>query len=312
MPLMIRFCCLSALLLGALWAPLAGAKQLGFSLSYTADQALMSYRWRDAQGATQAVQLQVPQTLLQQAMQAFKPWDNLAINQAIAAELKVLPLPRGAHSQIEATATGISLRVEGPKGVAEKALRQLEAKATQQREAAIEKNFYTRAQAQALMPDHPRLVGFSQASLQPLAVALAPLLLGRDIRTQMNTALNFFQTIPYAGAADRQTAAGAGYVLPLRLMAENKGDCDSKAVAFLALAKNLWPQLPLVMVYTPYHALVGLGGVPMVAGDTAIEVSGQRYILAEPVGPALVPVGQIGPESAADLKAGRYSWRVVP
>lgn len=180
------------------------------------------------------------------------------------------------------------------------------------RDAYIAERYYTYAKENVLMPDHARIATIYSARVQPLAQALlGQLAAGASARDVMNLALSFFQTIPYNTLKDRYTSSGAGFETPLRMLAENRGDCDSKSVGYLSVLRHYYPELGLLMVYTPYHAFVGIN-IPPRSGDVSIEVDGLSYVLAEPVGPALIPLGKVSDESLRELKKGLYSWRVVP
>lgn len=141
-------------------------------------------------------------------------------------------------------------------------------------------------------PDLPRFVVESRESVRPLANALAQGT--RSRREFVERALAYVQTIPYSKIKitnDNQS----GFRHPLAVIADNAGDCDSKAVLFLALIQARYPELPATLVYVQGHVYVGLA----LSRPTGWTVkSGQHtYTLMEPVGPAVVPIGQLGPES---------------
>ena len=115
------------------------------------------------------------------------------------------------------------------------------------------------------------------------------------------------QTIPYE--ARKRKGGDPGYRRPLALLSRNRGDCDSKSVLFLALVHGRLPDLPLAVVYVPEHALVGIG-LDGERGDRTFRDDGVRYIYAEPVGPALHPLGETAPEDRKAAKKGVV--RAVP
>lgn len=119
-------------------------------------------------------------------------------------------------------------------------------------------------------------------------------------RIALSRAIAFMQAIPYE-ALGAQRSTGLGFLPPVALIDENKGDCDSKSVAYAAIARTLAPGTPVAIIVVPGHALVGLG-IATQPGDVTITFGGLTYVLAEPVGPAPAHIGQIGPISEAALK----------
>lgn len=154
----------------------------------------------------------------------------------------------------------------------------------------------------AVLPDHARHVVEYADDLAPVVEALGGP--GSDPRAFADLALAFAQSIPYEQRKrDR-------YRRPLSLLGANTGDCDGKSTLFLALMRQAWPQVPLTLFYVPDHAFVGLGLEP-VSGDTTVRRDGATWVLAEPVGPALLPVGQVSRPSRKGLRWGRGQVRVV-
>ena len=169
-------------------------------------------------------------------------------------------------------------------------------------DAYLDEHGYTRL-GDAIVADHARHVREYADEVAPLVAALGgPTAEPRDFAS---TALGHVQSIPYQSRAKVSNA----YRRPLLVLARNKGDCDSKAVLFLALIHAHQPDLELAVVYVPEHALTGVG-LPSVAGDRGFKVDGVDFIYAEPVGPSMTPLGQTAP---ANKKAGKKGEiRVVP
>ncbi len=118
-----------------------------------------------------------------------------------------------------------------------------------------------------------------------------------DRREQLAFALRFFQSIPYDELLTRDREGIAGFVSPYALIDLNKGDCDTKTTAMAAVLGAMWPDVTTVMVLIPEHAFLGLA-IPPREGDAAITVGGTTYVLVEPVGPGLFPIGHISPRSS--------------
>jgi hypothetical protein len=149
-----------------------------------------------------------------------------------------------------------------------------------------------------LFPDYARIGEQALPGLAPVAQALGAQVQGLPPRAALTQALAFIQVIPYDRLEDR--ANDAGLLPPLAMLADNRGDCDTKSVAFAALAHLLYPKVPSALILVPRHALLALGLDPA-PGDRSIRYQGRDWVLAEPVGPGAWPVGQIGEESRAAL-----------
>ena len=93
------------------------------------------------------------------------------------------------------------------------------------------------------------------------------------------------------------------YRRPLSLLGRNRGDCDSKVVLYLSLMKAAYPRLDSGIVQIKGHAYGALD----ISGDgRTIKVGKERWLVVEPVGPAVVPMGVLGGRSKRKSRLGRY------
>jgi len=166
------------------------------------------------------------------------------------------------------------------------------------KQAYFRERFYRLDETGGLLPDYARIAERALPALAPVAAALRGQVSGLDPRAALTHLLAFVQTIPYDRLEDRATSAG--FLPPFLMLAQNRGDCDTKSVAFAALAHLLYPRLPIALILVPRHAFLGLGLEPE-PGDGYIVRGPRTWVLAEPVGPGLLPVGRSGPESTAAL-----------
>jgi hypothetical protein len=200
-------------------------------------------------------------------------------------------LAEGERSQMERSSAGIEARLQ-------QEIRQIEADIGRLEASYYHERLYKVLDDRRLRPDYARIARESLEPLRPVADALAASASGLPRRDGLGRLLLFLQTIPYDRLDDRAT--DAGFLLPLVLLAENRGDCDSKAVAFAALAHLLYPDVPIALVLVPQHAFVALG-LPAARGDRTLRHGGREWVLAEPVGPHVLPVGKLGEESERKL-----------
>ena len=162
----------------------------------------------------------------------------------------------------------------------------------------LSERLFVRGAGNLIRPDYRRI---AELESPPLSSAARALLFWTRVsegaasrRVVLNRLLLFTQTIPYDSLPDR--ARTIGFLPPLQLLAENRGDCDSKAVLFAALAHRLYPDLGMVLVLLPEHAYLALDMRPQ-SGETGLRYEGRPWVAAEPVGPAVEPLGRLGPES---------------
>jgi hypothetical protein len=105
----------------------------------------------------------------------------------------------------------------------------------------------------------------------------------------MGLLLAFMQELTYAVPPD--TIGGRdlfGLWVPTQVMADGKGDCDSKSTAFAALWRRRHSRMIIILV--PGHALVGVEAKPG-PGESFVQVGNRYYILCEVAGPAKLPPG---------------------
>ena len=168
--------------------------------------------------------------------------------------------------------------------------------------SAIADQNYAQHDARTVRPDY---AGIARAGADDLAGALPAfqgLIQGLDRRAAINRLLAFFQSIPYDPLTSRSSGGdGAGFALPVALLARNRGDCDTKSVAFASVLHRLFPGAPIGLLLLDDHALIALD-MPARDGDRTIAAYGRRWVLAEPVGPRLAKLGEIGEQTKRQLR----------
>lgn len=229
----------------------------------------------------------------------------------VAAVRRYADTVRGPKVTAEARGAGVSIRVKGRDRAR---MRAALAGAKEARNAGLDA-FLAREgwvrQGRRVLPDHPRLVAEYADDVAPLAAALAEgLELGTDggRRAFADRAVRFVQAIPY----ERRKGGGdKGYRRPLSVLARNRGDCDSKTVLYLAILRAVLPDVAGAVVYVPRHAFAAVG-LPPAPGDAVVRVDGERFVLAEPVGPKVAPLGDGAPRSERLAFLGMVRAASVP
>ncbi|MFT2089834.1 hypothetical protein [Paraglaciecola sp. 2405UD69-4] len=179
----------------------------------------------------------------------------------------------------------------------------------------LEDNYYSRFHSylgqEAVKPDHIRYINENKLALMPIAQAIYKMVPeNSEPRVYINLLLSWVQSIPYDELQDRMTSNGAGYLPPLSVIANNIGDCDSKSVLMASLIRALLPNVEMVMVYLPNHALLGVK-LPLSPSEKTYEIDGVGYTLMEPTGPAKIPLSNISNTSRSNILSRMYSYEKV-
>ena len=152
--------------------------------------------------------------------------------------------------------------------------------------------------------DYARIAHQSQARLRPVAHAFRANLKGKSEREQVAEVLRFFQNIPYNDLTQGKVRGFTGFSPPLEMIAQNLGDCDSKATAMMGLLGLLAEERSVAIFLVPKHAFLGVEMAPQ-EDDAHYTHQGKTYVLMEPTGPRLRPIGSLLRASNEHLDAGR-------
>lgn len=285
----------------------ASADQRSFDAQEGSRRWAIDVKWTDADGDSHRAQYDLPADAVQADLDTplrFQKKDAAQhAARAVRAYGNTLP-----NVKVKAKVSG-----KGQLSISVKAKKRSRAKTVLARaieirdeatDAYLDEHGYTRL-GDAIVADHTLHVSEYADDVAPLVAALGgPTDDPRDFAT---IALGYVQSIPYQSRAKVSNA----YRRPLLVLGRNKGDCDSKSTLFLALMHSAYPDLPLSMVYIPGHAFAGLGLEPQ-RGDITFRKSGQTWVVAEPVGPAMFAVGETTGKSRRRAATGRVQIAVVP
>ena len=163
-----------------------------------------------------------------------------------------------------------------------------------------------------IQPDYNRIIDISSSELGDVAEALLQAAGGEQTppRDLFNYLLAFVQAIPYQQLQSSDGLRGSGFLLPQQVLSNNRGDCDSKVTLLASLWRYLQPEIPLVLLFVPDHALLGVA-LPAQGAEETLTVAGGRWLLAEPTGPAELSAGQIGASSRLYIQSRSYQAELV-
>jgi len=280
------------------------ASQLEFSRHTTAKSVVFNYAWRDHYQAIQRLTFSLPKKDVFNRfrnLKVFKPkFAEQYVEQQLRQNITNHPVPNvtvALNSNPDDTHISVS-------GSDQQQIAQVRAKLN-----ALQQKFYTEYLAandyqllsmpdntSGVIPNHSAIAHASVDDLKDIKSIILAKVSIRNIRKVTNYVLGFVQNIPYATLTSRISASGSGFNPPLKLLYENQGDCDSKMTLTIAILRSLMPRIKLAFVYINHHALIGINIEPK-ADEITITQNNIVFVLAEPTGPAMYPLGKVAPMS---------------
>lgn len=311
---------LTVVTISLLIAPWSVATQTNFSRSAQPTAIQYSYTWLDETRKPH----QLTFTLDRDAI-ATLPTTQRSYQPAIAQRHVIVSLyhhartydPREVRVDIKPHGETIDITVASrfPEKIAE-----YQRDMREQEKAAfaeyLYKNYYeqyqTRFNENAIKPDHIRYIQESTRALIPLSQALYEQLDQQsDARNYINLLLGWIQSIPYSTLDDRIETNGSGFLPPITLLNQNKGDCDSKSVLAAAIIRAFLPNVPMKMVLLRDHALLAIS-LTVKGDDESLMIDGIPFVLLEPTGPLQLPLGQVGDTTLLAIQQGGYTTQTIP
>jgi hypothetical protein len=284
----------------------AYGQQIDFGrVSLSGDERL-SWRWRGAGGNDRSTAFTLTKDAIAEAEASFRDFSMEGMWRTLEAALRdeVAAAKIGAQIKLTRNLDGLNWTITGPD---QRSVDQLSRKVKERLDRDQEvylKHYLRQRVGQRIIVDY---AAAARAQQKPIRAAVAALRATPNVvdsdRARIALALGFFQQIPYAVLEDKVRRGGDFLPAPA-LLAQNRGDCDSKAVALAAVLRTYTPSRKLVMVTMPGHAILAadLASDPE---DWAIRSDGKQYVALEAAGPAMSTVGQVGSLTARYLKEGR-------
>jgi hypothetical protein len=294
------------------------AKQLSFKKSIKDGQMDFAYQWSDHREQARDIAFSLP--LLQLNKQTHKKFVASLAQQYVYIELHKAARkidPKEANVKIQHRGQDIQIKVtsrsQDQLDKWQKSMAQSQETATNQYLNDHYFNyFYSPLGQKAVKPDHIRYISENQQALLPISQAVYDILAtDSETRAYVNLLLSWVQSIPYNTLDNRLDSNGAGYVPPLSVVANNQGDCDSKSALMASLIRSLLPKAKMVMIYLPEHALLGIS-LPFRTTENTLDIEGTDYLLMEPTGPAMMPLGTVASSSEGYISSQMFSHEVIP
>ncbi|MCW8832833.1 MAG: hypothetical protein OQK09_12595 [Colwellia sp.] len=289
------------------------AKQLSFTKRAQDELYLFNYQWLDHQKAQQEISFNLSKAALFERFRLLKIYKSefaqKSILRAVKKQLRQTPL-EGAQAFFQQQNGKMTIQVKGlEEANVNRAYQEVKRLEQQETTKYFKENYYqpfTNHDNQlGIKVNHIDVANNSVADFKSLKGIILEKVSIQNIRKVTNYVLSFVQTIPYSTLESRGTSSGSGFNPPAKLIWENQGDCDSKMTLTATLLRALMPRIDMAMVYIDEHAFIGIA-VPAQSGEMTVRFQGIEYVLAEPTGPALYPLGVLAPESELAINQGRY------
>lgn len=289
------------------------AEQSHFRKKEQGENYLFNYLWYDQQRDLQSIVFPLSKPALFDRFRQFRAYKAAMaeryVQRGIKKQLEKQPLP-GVRVHFKRQDNSYQIDIKGrDQQQIQAAYNKIQALEQQYMLQYLENNYYhrfiTHDQVAGIKPDHVRIANDSVADLKPMKQLIIEKVPIKNIRRVVNFVLAYVQSIPYSPLESRATSSGAGFSTPLKLLWENKGDCDSKLTLTAALLRSLMPRIKMVLVFIDQHAFIGIEVYPE-AGEITLTENNVTYVLAEQTGPALLTLGTIGASSERAINNGHY------
>lgn len=290
------------------------AKQVRFNKKKIDHGYQFSYQWLDYSSSAQEMTFTLSNEGLFDRFRNFRSYKSSyaqrAIISAIKKEMQRKPISgvriyyKEEQGKYYIEAKGDDRQVLAD---AYQALALIESDASQKYlEDSYYQTFIDHKESSGIKVDHVRVANKSVADLKPLKPIILDHVSIQNIRKVTNYVLGFIQNIPYNTLESRINSSGAGFSPPLQVLWENQGDCDSKMTLAAALLRALMPRIDMALIYTDGHAFIGIS-IPGEADEVTIMHNNVSYLLGDPTGPSLMPLGTLSPETELAINQGHYT-----
>lgn len=283
------------------------AKQLEFNRIQQADQTLLSWVWKDAQGDQHYLKGSINTKALASASQGttkfkHRHYNNFQVQTARKAEAK---LPPGVNLRLVHSGHTYNAELVGA-GAEPEVLAKAQVQFRQWMTQSG--NDYLRARHLVqfkdphgklmIIPDHTHFALNDIRPMHPILENLREQVRLLPPHQAIERVLSFVQTIP----EEEYDTTGASFRSPLSVLFENKADAASKATLAAAMIRGIYPQRPITLMYMPEHMMIGIQINYDIPAKTYYDGQ-QVWICAEVSTRKPMAIGQISPTTQTILNA---------
>jgi hypothetical protein len=285
----------------------AGAQQLDFKRVSRSGDELLSYRWKAADRRQHDLAFTLTDEAIHEAEASFHEFSMDAMWRSLELDLRdeVEKFGNGARINLDRNIDGLRWTLKARDQKSADLLSQKVNDRLERAQQAYLKTYLRRMVGKnRVVVDFAAAASAMQNPLRVVARALGDVPdVGNDDRDRIALALGFFEQIPYVVLEDKRRRGGDFLPGPA-LLAQNRGDCDSKAVALAAVLKTLTRTRKLAVVTMPGHAVLAVD-LPARDGDWTVRSGGREYVALEVSGPVMAPIGNVGNITAKYFRDGR-------
>jgi hypothetical protein len=308
---MKRTVALLAALLASVGA--ASAQQLEFRPVTRSGDIRLSYRWLDHAKREFATSFTLTRKDVNDAEASFRDFSIEAMWQVVENDMRreAEQASRDVRVHFRRQGNNIAWNVEGrDRATIDMVSQRLGQRLRTSQSAYLARHLRRPVGDRMVIVDFAAATSVLQQPMRPVVRALSEANgVGGDDRARVGHALAFFQGIPY-DALDVTARQGGDFLPAPALLAQNRGDCDSKSAALAAVLRSYVPSRKIAMVTMPGHAILAINLQPE-PGDRMIRADGRTYVALEAAGPHLFPVGQVAPDTER-LLSSRNGVEVWP
>jgi hypothetical protein len=308
------------LFLIALFPSYLAAEQTVFNKQLLSDDVIYQYEWIDAEQNSQSFSFTLDAFKISNQFRHFKALRPSLLNMYSVKKLQQAAStldPRKGKVKIMPTGDGVEYKISSMNRNWQSETMELlrdvyhsSLKEYLHQEYYVEFNGISNVKSRQpntiyFKPDHKRFVNEGFDATAPIISKLKERFPNSTARQIAEFLIGWIQTIPYDDLERRETSNGAGFEPPIHLINKNRGDCDSKVTLIAHLLKQIFPRLRMAIIYLPEHALIGLN-VSVLKNDEVLEIDGLKFVLAEPVGPAVMKIANVHQKSKQFIDSGLY------
>lgn len=293
----------------------AFAQQLDWQKEDKGYHTVYTFKWADFSGTPQALSFKVERDTAERAKETDKTFlltEALNIKYEKAQREAAIRSGNGVSIRPYQAANGnVGYRYSGDQGRAQALVQSIDRRASAAMDDYLQQKNYRLKENGRIESDYKAMAQDNFLEIRPLARAIQKATRGQSMREVMNYTLSFLQSIPYETI--RETGDRGNYIFnsPLTLIHDNKGDCDEKSLAFGTLMRLMYPNVDMGLILVPGHAFVAMD-IPPQQGDMLLPLGNKTMVVAEPVGPAYIPLGKIHSNSQTLLTQGQTEYRPIP
>jgi hypothetical protein len=285
----------------------AEAQQLDFRRVSRSGDELLSYRWKDSEKHEHAVAFTLTRQAIKEAETSFVEFSMDAMWRYLELDLRdeVEKFGNAARINLSRSVEGLRWTLEArDQRSADLLSRKVTERLEKSQQAYLAQHLRRMVGEHRVMVDFAAATTATQGPLRAVARALGEVPdVANDDRARIALALGFLQEIPYALLEDKKRRGGDFLPAPA-LLAQNRGDCDSKAVALAAVLRTYTPWRKLAVVTMPDHAILAVD-IAAQEGDWTVRSGARQYVALEAAGPSLAPIGRVGSVTAKYLREAR-------